>query len=108
MDKLIQKIMWNEILKNWKFEIFKNVDFLKKIFFSGFGIRKSLFLLFFWDFGALRTLPWRRRGRILSIYKFPGRLLQTSLILNMFSTFHLQNQATLRHQSAFWDEFEMN
>ena len=70
-------------------------------FFSGFVIRKSLFFIFFGDFRAERTLSARRRGQTLSIYKFAARADETSLIFDHVPPLHQQNQATLRHQSAY-------
>ena len=69
-------------------------------FFSGFVIRKSQFFLFFGDFDDERTLQSRRRGQTLSIYKFPARADETSLIFDHVPPLHQQNQATLRHQSV--------
>ena len=73
--------------------------FEKKIFFSGFVIRKSHFFLFFGDFDDEWTLQSRRRGQTLSIHKFPARADETTLIFDHVPPLHQQNQATLRHQS---------
>ena len=77
--------------------------FEKKYFFSFFPVSSSENPIFFFgggDFGAERTLQSRRRGQTLSIYKFPARADETSLIFDHVPPLHQQNQATLRQQSA--------